>query len=113
MHEMSMAQGVLDIVLDYAAKNEAKRVKEISLLIGEMTGVVFESLEFCFTSLAKGTIASEAKLKLNLVPLVGQCPDCNWQGHIERYNFLCPQCGSAALKVISGRELRVEYLDIE
>jgi hydrogenase nickel incorporation protein HypA/HybF len=108
MHEMALAEGILDIVLSYADKNEAKKVTEISVLVGEMTGVVDESLEFCFTSIAKG-----AKLILKRIPLVARCLECGKETKIERYNFTCPHCGSLRMETISGRELRVESLEAD
>lgn len=113
MHEMALAEGILDIVLSYAEKSEAKKVTEISILIGEMTGVVDESLEFCFTSIAKGSKAEDAKLVLKHIPLVAKCLDCNTETKIERYNFSCPNCGSVRMETISGRELRVESLEVD
>ena len=97
MHEMALAEGILDIVLSYADKNEAKKVTEISVLVGEMTGVVDESLEFCFTSIAKDTKAEGAKLILKRIPLVARCLEC----------------GSLRMETISGRELRVESLEAD
>ena len=113
MHEMALAQGIMDIVESYARKNDAKKVRVVSLIIGEMAGVVFESLEFCFKALAEGTVAEDAELKLHRTPLLGQCNDCGWQGHIVKYNFFCPKCNSAKVDIISGRELRVEYLEVD
>ncbi|MDQ0202381.1 hydrogenase maturation nickel metallochaperone HypA [Pectinatus haikarae] len=113
MHEMAMAQGVMEIVESYAKKSNATKVRTIALLIGEMTGVVFESLEFCFKATAKGTIAENAEMKLKSIPLIGHCNDCGNESHIENYNFFCPQCGSAKVDIISGRELRVEYLEVD
>ena len=113
MHEMAMAQGIMDIVEDYARRSNAKKVRTISLLIGEMAGVVFESLEFCFKAVARGSIAEDAEIKLSKVPLTGRCSDCGWQGHIENYNFFCPECSSAHVNIVSGRELRVEYLEVD
>ncbi|TCS78965.1 hydrogenase maturation nickel metallochaperone HypA [Pectinatus cerevisiiphilus] len=113
MHEMAMAQGVMEIVEDYAQKSKAKKVCTVALLIGEMTGVVPESLEFCFKAVAKGTVAEDAKIKLTNVPLMGHCNNCGNEWHIENYNFFCPQCSSAKVDIISGRELRVEYLEVD
>ncbi|HJF85362.1 hydrogenase maturation nickel metallochaperone HypA [Megamonas hypermegale] len=113
MHEMALAEGILDIVLGYADKNEAKKVTEISILVGEMTGVVPESLEFCFDSLSKGTKAQGAKLVLKHIPLVARCLDCGNETKIERYNFTCPNCKSLRMEIVSGRELRVESLEAE
>ena len=60
MHEMSIAQGIMDIALDYAGRNGARSIHEIGLRIGEMAGVVLESLEFSFRMIAKGTPAENA-----------------------------------------------------
>ena len=103
----------MDIVLGYADKNEAKKVTEISILVGEMTGVVPESLEFCFDSLSKGTKAQGAKLVLKHIPLVARCLNCGNETKIERYNFTCPNCKSLRMEIVSGRELRVESLEAE
>lgn len=103
----------MDIVLGYADKNEAKKVTEISILVGEMTGVVPESLEFCFDSLSKGTKAQGAKLVLKHIPLVARCLDCGNETKIKRYNFTCPNCKSLRMEIVSGRELRVESLEAE
>lgn len=113
MHEMAIAEGILDIALDYAARNDAQQVQCISLLLGEMAGVETEALQFCFESLARGTIAEKAELKLHMMPLLGRCTDCGKQTHIERYNFVCPECGAGPLEILSGRELQVEYLEVD
>lgn len=113
MHEMAIAEGILDIALEYAARNQAQQVHCISLRLGEMAGVETESLEFCFAALKKGTIAAQAELKLYRVPLMGHCSACGKKMHIEHYNFLCPACGSGQLEILSGRELQVEYLEVD
>jgi hydrogenase nickel incorporation protein HypA/HybF len=113
MHEMAVAEGILDIALDYAAKNQAEKIGKIGLRLGEMAGVETESLEFCFESLVKGTIAEGAELALHRMPLVGRCRKCGHETHIEHYNFICPACGKGALDIISGRELQVEYLEVD
>lgn len=111
MHEMAIAEGILDITLNTAKANKATKIGCISLLLGEMSGVETEALNFCFESLSKGTLAEGAPLKLNRVPLMGKCNKCGSEEHIEHYNFMC-KCGGT-LVVTSGRELRVEYIDLE
>ena len=113
MHEMALAKGVLDIVESYAVNNNAKKVTEITVLVGEMTGVVWESLEFCFQALSQNTMAEGAKLIMKPVPLIGRCGKCGNQEPIENYKFICSACGSSQIQIISGRELRVESLEAE
>ena len=93
-------------------KMKRKKVTEISVLVGEMTGVVDESLEFCFTSIAKDTKAEGAKLILKRIPLVARCLECGKETKIERYNFTCPHCGSLRMETISGRELSSRSLEV-
>lgn len=113
MHEMAIAQGILDIVLKTAAENSAKKVNGIKLLIGQMTQVEPESLKFGFAALSIGSIAEGANIDITIVPLVGQCNSCEQQFPVERYCFLCPNCNSASVALISGRELAVDYLEVE
>lgn len=113
MHEMSIAQGILDIVLKTAAEHNAVKVNSIKLLIGEMTRVEPESLRFGFTALAADTIANGAELEIAIVPLMAKCSSCGEQFTVERYSFLCPLCHSANILVVSGRELAVDYLEVE
>ncbi len=112
MHEMAIAEGILDIAREHAEKEGAARVLKIGLLIGEMAGVEEEALRFCFSALVRGTPAEDAVVEIKRVPLVGRCGNCGHEQPIEQYNFICPKCGSA-LAVVSGRELRVEYLEME
>ena len=77
-----------------------------------MAGVEEEALRFCFSALVLGTLAENAELSIKRVPLVGRCGICDYEKPIENYNFICPRCGGG-LSVVSGRELRVEYVEME
>lgn len=112
MHEMAIAEGILDIALDYARRNESSRITKVSLLLGEMAGVEPSSLQFCFASLVKGTPAEGAELAFTRVPLLARCLSCGLEGAVENYNFICPDCGGVR-SILSGRELRVDYLEME
>ena len=68
MHEMAIAEGILDIALDYAQKNGAARIERIGLLLGELSGVETDSLSLCFSSLTADTIAADAVLTWERVP---------------------------------------------
>lgn len=113
MHEMSLAEGILDIALDYAKQNAAQKISEVGLLIGEMSGVEIESLTFSWEMLTKDTIAESAKLIVKRVPLVGKCSKCGKEFSIKNYDFWCPECENGVLKTISGREMKVEYLEVD
>lgn len=113
MHEMAIAQSILDIVLQTAADHGATRVSTIKLLIGEMTQIVPQSLEFGFSTLAAGTIAQHASLQIKILPAQGKCTQCGCQFYIQCFKFRCPECHSDSIGVLSGRELLVDALEVE
>ncbi len=113
MHEMSLAEGILDIALDYAKKNNAKKINRVGLVVGKMSGVEPESLTFSFDMIKKGTLADEAELVLRRTPLRGRCTKCGKEFDIDNYDFWCPECKDGVLKIISGREMQVEYLEVD
>ena len=112
MHEMAIAEGILNIAFDYAEQNNASKITKITLKIGDMSGVELEALNMSFDVLIKGTIAEGAELIVNRIPIIGQCNKCGKEFHIEQYNFFCPEC-DGVLILKSGRELQVESLDME
>lgn len=113
MHELAIAQGILNIALNTAISHGACKIIGVKVLAGELTGVVPESLEFGFAALAEGTIAAGACLSICAVPLIGMCRDCGEQRHVEKHRFVCPECGSYAIDIISGQELKVESVEVE
>jgi hydrogenase nickel incorporation protein HypA/HybF len=113
MHEMSVAENILEIIQRHAPVQDKTRVKVIRLRIGELAGVVPESLRFCFEVMSKGTVAEGAELMIERVPLVGRCHECDFDFHVEGYVFVCPRCHSPQIEVISGHELEVMEMEVE
>ncbi len=109
MHELAIAESILD-----ALKEQVKgKVASIKLRIGEMSGVVPDALRFSFQIASEGTIAQGATLNIEHVPLTARCNDCLETFHIKNYCFECSVCGGSNFKVISGRELMIEEVEVE
>jgi hydrogenase nickel incorporation protein HypA/HybF len=113
MHEFSIAQSIMEIVLAEAQKANARRVIKVTLNIGELAGVLPESLSFCFELLAKSTIAENAVLTVNRIPVNALCSHCKINIQIRDNRYLCPHCGQSAIELTSGRELQIAQLEIE
>lgn len=113
MHEMSIARSLLEVIEQYAPTNDSVRVKVVRLKIGELAGVIPDSLRFCFEVVSEGTVAQGAELVIETVPLVGRCQACGTDFHVEGYVFLCPRCDSPQVELISGNELDVIELELE
>ena len=113
MHELAIAQGIIEIVNSEAKKNGFKRVLEISLKIGELSGMVPDCLLEFFPIAAKDSAAEGAELCIETVPARFKCLDCGYEGEIDRKNACCPQCQSIAIRMTAGREFYVESLKVE
>lgn len=113
MHEFSIAQSVLDIALGEMEKRAAGRLRKIKITIGEFSGVVKEALEFAFDVLTPETAASGAEVEIEVVPMTGECSLCGPVAcRLNDLNLICPTCGETII-ISGGREMRVEYLDID
>lgn len=113
MHEMSIAQSLLDIILEESSRHAITQVKTVNLQIGAMAAIVPESLTFCFGLLSRETLADGASLAIETIPVVARCSDCGINYEVENQVFLCPQCGMPSLELISGRELSVVSIEGE
>ncbi len=113
MHELAITQNVLELALSEAEKVKAKKISKISLVIGEMTGVVDESVKFYFEFISKDTIASGATLVFNRVPIEARCRNCHHKFVVWDLNWVCPNCGGANLEVVAGNELYLESIEVE
>ena len=112
MHEMAIAEGILDIALDHARQNDAHRIDRIHLLLGDLAGVETEALTLAFSALVRGTPAETARLTWERVPLTARCHDCGREQHVRPQDFLCPVCGGG-MTFLRGREMRVDFIEME
>lgn len=113
MHELSITQSMLNLVLEQAEKAKAKRVGKIRLVIGEMTGVVSECVQFYFDFLSKGTPAEGAALAIKAVPTQAKCRECGKVFELEEFDWTCPNCRGNNIEILSGKELFVESIEVE
>ena len=114
MHELPVTQSILDIALKHANKAEAKRITDLHIVMGELSKLVDESIQFYWDIIAKDTIAEGAKLHFRIVPTEFQCMACFEKYHPEDNDtFQCPNCGSVGVKIIAGEEFSLEAIDVE
>lgn len=111
MHELSIAQSILDIVRSHVSASDLKDVRSVRVKVGEMSGVVPDSLEFSFSALVADTDLHSATLAMELIPFQIRCSTCQRVSKTEFGIVLCPVCGGTETTVVSGTELQV--LDIE
>lgn len=113
MHELAITKGIIDIVNSEAREKKFRRVLEISLRVGEYSGIIPECIRDFFPIASEGSIAQGAELDIQTIPARFACLDCGYEGAADRKNACCPQCRSAAIKMTAGREFFVEKLKVE
>ncbi|MBX6365042.1 MAG: hydrogenase maturation nickel metallochaperone HypA [Gemmatimonadetes bacterium] len=110
MHELAVAQAVLDVALEAAA---GRRVTRVELRVGALRQVVPAALAFSFELVARGTPADGAVLAIEPVPVVGRCRACGVESEQHGFPLRCAACGRLALEIVRGQELSVEWLELE
>jgi hydrogenase nickel incorporation protein HypA/HybF len=113
MHEMSLCQGMLELIEDAARRDGFDRVRTVWLEIGRLASVETEALRFCFDVVTRGSCADGARLEIEHVPGQAWCLACDGSVLIETALADCPRCGSARLQVTGGSEMRVKELEVE
>jgi hydrogenase nickel incorporation protein HypA/HybF len=110
MHELPVTQSILDIALRHA---DGKRITDIHIVMGELSKLVDDSIQFYWDMIAKDTAAEGAKLHFRRVPAEFQCMVCFEKYHPNSEEFSCPYCGSVGAKIVAGEEFFMEAIDVE
>ena len=113
MHEQSIVESLLALTLENAEKAKASKILRIYLVVGELSGVVEESVDFYFSFLSRDTIAAQASLFFMHVPAQLRCRNCNTIFLPERLNLRCPNCKERQVEIIAGRELYIDSMEVE
>ena len=113
MHELSVTQNILNIALDHAQRANARRITALYLVVGQLSTIVDDSVQFYWDIVAEGTPAAGSKLNFRRIPAELECRNCGAHFGLGRDTFDCPQCGSADVHVVVGEEFYVEAIEVE
>ena len=112
MHELSIAQNIIEIVTEQLPSGENHLLRSVKLLVGEQAGVVPDSLEFCFRALVEGTDFAGTTLEIERVPFVVECRRCGERSTNEAGVMMCARCGINDVTLVSGNELLISSIVI-
>ena len=113
MHEMGIANAVIQAVRAEATLHPEARFLKVGLRVGELAGVDPDSLSFCFEALLRGTELEPLRLEIEPSPRRHLCPRCQRAFIVLDYETACPECGEAKTRCIAGDELELAYLEVE
>ena len=112
MHEMSIAQGIVDIVEKELASHGVEQLKIVNIAVGKLAAVVPEQLAFCFSIITLETNLAGATLNIREVPLGYTCSACGEKFTSREMSIVCPKCGDTSIGLTSGRELTIESIEV-
>jgi len=110
MHELSIAEALVQIATRHAA---GRRVTKVEVKVGQLRQVVPSALELAFELVAAGTPAEGSKLELEQVVAEGRCRGCGAETLMSGFPLACADCGGLDVDVIAGEELSVEALELD
>jgi hydrogenase nickel incorporation protein HypA/HybF len=112
MHEMALAQNIVEIAQQHVAVELRMTVRSIKLRIGDLAGVVPESLAFCFAAIVQDTDLGQARLDIERLPIIVRCQTCGSTMQTEFPFASCESCHDSGLTVVSGSELQVVEIEL-
>ncbi len=113
MHELSIAENLVAIVIETAEKEKLSSVTKVSICLGQASQVVPELLETAFRVVVQGTKANDARLETEIIPLKLKCSDCGADYIADEYNFICEFCGSVNIEIVTGMEIFIKSIEGE
>ena len=113
MYEFSLTRSVNNAVLGLCKEAGWSKVRRILIKIGGLRKVNPELMACIFSVISEGTPAEGADFSVMKIPVTMHCYSCGHNGYREDSEILCPSCGSNNVKLLSGFELSIEYLEVE
>lgn len=113
MHELAIAQELTSIVLKTAGKEKLSVVSRVDVIFGKMIQVVPEIFEFAFRESVRGSIAGEAVLSVELLPVRIRCRECGEETEAGDMIFSCSKCRSGNVVIIQGKEIFIKSIEGE
>lgn len=113
MHEMSLCEGILQVLEDESKRQGFTRVKNVWLEIGELSGVEVDAMRFSFDAVTRHSLAEGAGLHIIDVPGSAWCLQCSKSVQVKQRFDECPECGGYQLQVTGGDEMKIKELEVD
>src|SRR5512135_3912644 len=113
MHELAVTENLLNIAVRHATRANAVRVTSLHLVIGQLSSIVDDSVQFYWDMISAGTLCEGARLHFERRPAMLQCLDCAQAYPLQGELTDCPNCHSARIKVVSGEEFYLDSIEVE
>jgi hydrogenase nickel incorporation protein HypA/HybF len=113
VHELALAESAIQLIEDAARRERFRRARVVHMEIGALSCVDADAFRFAFEAASTGSCAEGARLEIVEIGGEGACRGCGFHAAMPSPHELCPQCGTHALKVLRGTEMRVKDLEVD
>ncbi|HEX3027164.1 MAG TPA: hydrogenase maturation nickel metallochaperone HypA [Clostridia bacterium] len=113
MHELAMVEGIYTVINEKMKEYDVRKIKQVKLMVGELTGVEDETMKACFEMYVEETPLEGADLVLIRVPTKVRCRTCGNEYETKIPFAKCAVCGNKNIQIISGKELYIDSLEVE
>jgi hydrogenase nickel incorporation protein HypA/HybF len=112
MHELAVTESMLKIALQHAENAGASSVTDLHVVMGDLSSIVDDSIQFYWDIISESTNAAKARLHFRRIPAEFVCRDCGHQYQPQEDSFGCPVCNSIRVKLVAGDEFYIESIDV-
>ena len=110
MHEIGIVRQLLRTVTAFAEENGVHDIREVVVDCGELSLVIPDYLQEVYPAVVKGSILQDAKLRINSVPGLAECDDCDEIFNVIEHKGYCPNCGSFEKTILSGKDFTIREI---
>ncbi len=113
MHEFSVTTSLLDLAIKHAQEANAQRITDLYLVIGQLSSIIDDSVQFYWNIVSENTIAAGSQLHFRRIPAEALCLKCDTRYLLNEREFACPKCDSEQVRIVAGEEFYLESMDVE
>ncbi|EAA9215676.1 hydrogenase maturation nickel metallochaperone HypA [Salmonella enterica] len=113
MHELALAQNIIELLEEQAVNHQFNQVKQVWLEIGVMACVEVPALHFGLDVAARHTIAENARFHITIAPAQGWCLSCNQPFTSQTSTPSCPVCHSGMVQIDDSSRMRIREIEVE
>jgi hydrogenase nickel incorporation protein HypA/HybF len=112
VHELSVTQSIVESVLKEMDDRGLERIGAVHLKLGRMTTFVPDCVKFYYDALTADTPLAGSDLIIEEIDVTGRCNNCGAGLEFDEPFFVCPECGSVDIEILSGREILIDALEV-
>lgn len=113
MHEYSIVQSLIATCARVAREHGAEKITKIHVTAGKLSGIDPHFLEQAYLFFREDTVCEHAEMVLETEEIMARCQQCDHTFQVDGYVFVCPECDSRSVDIISGKILQVTHIEVK